>query len=99
MSYTNGLNNLQHFISTAVTSTPSEAKNANTGVETAAKINGVVASDKARLSTASSLVSLAISGSDVRSEKIAPLQAAIAAGTYHVSSSDVANKVIHSLLN
>jgi flagellar biosynthesis anti-sigma factor FlgM len=37
-------------------------------------------------------------GPDIRSEKVASLQQAIAAGNYSVSSSDVADKIIESLL-
>jgi negative regulator of flagellin synthesis FlgM len=43
-------------------------------------------------------VGQALSGSDVRMEKVAALQQAIEAGTYNVSSSDVADKLISSLL-
>ena len=41
----------------------------------------------------------ALEGSDTRSAKVASLQQAIAAGTYNVSSSDVADKIIQSLLD
>jgi len=44
------------------------------------------------------VVSQALSGSDVRFEKVAALQQQIAAGTYNVSSSDVADKLLSSLL-
>lgn len=54
--------------------------------------------DQATLSVASSLISQALQAPDVRSEKVASLQAAIAAGTYQVSSSDVADKLVESLL-
>jgi flagellar biosynthesis anti-sigma factor FlgM len=37
-------------------------------------------------------------GPDIRSAKVASLQQAIAAGNYSVSSSDVADKIIESLL-
>jgi negative regulator of flagellin synthesis FlgM len=40
----------------------------------------------------------AMGTSDVRSDKVASLQAAIATGTYNVSSSDVADKLIDSML-
>jgi len=49
------------------------------------------------LSSAAGLVSQALEGSDVRSEKVAALQQAIAGGSYNVSSSDVADKVIQSI--
>ncbi|WP_162538113.1 flagellar biosynthesis anti-sigma factor FlgM [Granulicella sp. WH15] len=58
--------------------------------------------DQATLSSASSFISQAVGSSspdsDVRTEKIAALQQAIADGTYNVSASDVADKIIGSLL-
>jgi negative regulator of flagellin synthesis FlgM len=41
----------------------------------------------------------ALSGSDVRSSKVEALQKSIADGTYKVSSTDVADKIIQSLLD
>jgi negative regulator of flagellin synthesis FlgM len=54
--------------------------------------------DQASISSTGGLLSAAQSAPDVRAEKIAPIQAAINAGTYSVSSSDVADKLISSLL-
>jgi negative regulator of flagellin synthesis FlgM len=54
--------------------------------------------DQARLSSTGGLVAQALGDSDVRMEKVAALQHAIASGSYSVSSSDVADKMIHSLL-
>ncbi len=54
--------------------------------------------DATRLSTASAAVAQAAAGPDVRTEKVAALQAAIAKGTYIVSAGDVADKLIGSLL-
>jgi negative regulator of flagellin synthesis FlgM len=53
--------------------------------------------DQANISSTSGLVSQALSGSDVRLDRIQPIQAAIASGTYSVSSSDVADKLINNL--
>ena len=55
--------------------------------------------DQASLSTASTLLIQALRTPDVRTEKVATLQASIAAGTYQVSSSDVADKLVESLLS
>ena len=54
--------------------------------------------DGARLSAAGAQVAQATAGSDVRADKVAALQAAIAGGTYKVSASDVADKLLGSLL-
>ncbi len=55
--------------------------------------------DQASLSSTSGLVAQASLSSDVRSEKVAALQQAIAAGTYNISSTHVADKIISSLLD
>ena len=54
--------------------------------------------DQANVSSTGGLVSQALNTSDVRTDKVAALQAAIANGSYNVSSSDVANKIVDSLL-
>ena len=54
--------------------------------------------DAASVSSAGSAVAQAASGSDVRADKVAALQAAIANGTYNVPASAVADKLISSLL-
>ena len=54
--------------------------------------------DSAQVSAAGGLVVQASAGSDVRTAKVAALQAAIAGGTYNVSASAVADKLIDSLL-
>ena len=54
--------------------------------------------DRTNLSTASGLVGQAMTASDARLEKVASLQSVIASGGYNVQSSDVAEKIIYSLL-
>ena len=56
------------------------------------------AADIARLSTTGGSVAQAVTGSDVRADKVAALQQAIASGTYNVSAADVADKLISNLL-
>lgn len=55
--------------------------------------------DQATVSAAGGLVAQALTTSDVRMEKVASLQAAIANGTYTVPASAVANKLVEYLLS
>jgi negative regulator of flagellin synthesis FlgM len=103
MSYTSGINSLQQAINPI---TPSEVKpatqtnasdhGANQGIEQTASLERV---DQTNLSSTGGLVAQVLAGSDTRSAKVASLQQAIASGTYSVSSSDVADKIIQSLLD
>ncbi len=103
MSYTNGVGGSQQTYNTgdlAGTSKTAASAKPDTAAQTATTgtaANGF-ASDQANLSTAGALVAQAISASDVRTDKVASLQQSIAAGTYNVSSSDVADKLIGALL-
>lgn len=107
MSFQNGIGNLQQLF------TPLDAANAasvaaanrtgqvqqgaqSVAPPVAAKADNDV--DQASLSSIGGLAAQALQAPDVRQEKIAPLQAAIAAGTYNVSSAAVADKMIGSLL-
>ena len=66
--------------------------------------NGVAASesalsrDSAPLSSAGNEVSQTASDSGVRADKVAGIQAALAAGTYSVPASAIASKVVDSML-
>ena len=55
-------------------------------------------SDSATFSSAGSEVSQTAGDAGVRMDKVASIQAALAAGTYNVSASDVASKVVDSML-
>jgi flagellar biosynthesis anti-sigma factor FlgM len=55
-------------------------------------------SDQATFSTAGSEVSQSGLEADVRTDKVAAVQAALAAGTYSVPASAVASKVVDSML-
>src|SRR5580658_7598411 len=54
--------------------------------------------DRATFSSAASEVSQAASGEGVRADKVAAIQAALAAGTYNVTAAAVASKVVDSML-
>lgn len=66
---------------------------------TAVDGGSALASDRATLSNAGSEVSQTASESDVRSDKVASVQAALAAGTYNVPASAVASKVVDAMLD
>jgi negative regulator of flagellin synthesis FlgM len=103
MSITNGIGNLQGLSNpvtpasaTVQAGKEEQIKSSASLAPGGAKTNPVT--DQTVISSTSELLTRALSGSDVRLDKIQPLQAAIAAGTYQVSSSDVADKLISSLL-
>ncbi len=104
MSISNGIANLQALTSqvtpssaTAPAGKDQQVKTAATATHSAVKINHPV--DQAVISSTSGLLNEALGASDVRLEKVLPLQAAISAGTYNVPSGDVADKLISSLLS
>jgi negative regulator of flagellin synthesis FlgM len=102
MSYANGVGSTQQTISPISTSvaTPTRQATVPSGEanESAVSDANVQHADQTTLSATAGLVANALEGSDVRSEKVASLQQAIAAGTYNVPSSAVAGKMIQSLL-
>ncbi len=102
MSFASGIGNLQQTISSSV---PSDAKlvvqTDRSGSVPAANEGSIESAgnlDQANLSSAGGVVAQALEVSDTRFAKVAALQQAIATGTYNVSSSDVADKIIQSLL-
>jgi negative regulator of flagellin synthesis FlgM len=102
MSYANGINSLQQTINsiTASEATPSAPVSVSDGVPEASAVSVVNVEhvDQTNLSSTGGLVAQALETSDIRSAKVALLQQTIAAGSYSVSSSDVADKIIQSLL-
>jgi len=103
MSISNGIGNLQSLSNPVTPASATVQAGKEEQIKSSAALSpGAVKSapvtDQAVISSASELLSKALSGSDVRLETIQPLQAAIAAGTYHVASSDVADKLIGALL-
>jgi negative regulator of flagellin synthesis FlgM len=102
MSYGNGIGNPQQTISSIASSaatptlqTPASSSQVKDG---AVSSSNVQYADQATLSTSASYVSQALESSDTRSTKVLSLQQSIAAGSYSVSSSDIADKMIRSLL-
>ncbi|HTW78493.1 MAG TPA: flagellar biosynthesis anti-sigma factor FlgM [Terracidiphilus sp.] len=54
--------------------------------------------DRATLSSAGSEASLVSAGDDIRMEKVAAVQAALAAGSYSVPATAVATKIVDAML-
>lgn len=57
-----------------------------------------VSGDHTEVSTAASLANRAMSVSDVRMDKVAEVQQALASNTYAVSAGDVADKIVSHML-
>ena len=96
MNVRNGIDNVAQLFSAQPAAVSSASKISNNAPEEP------LAGDQARLSSAGSQVaqsaSASASNSDVRLEKVAGIQAALQAGTYHVPAADVARKVVDSIL-
>jgi len=98
MSYTNGINNLQPSLAIQTLATPKTALDQSASASVSDGVDvGNAGKDQASLSPTSALLSQALTTSDVRADKVASLQQAIAAGSYNVSSSDVADKLLQTL--
>jgi flagellar biosynthesis anti-sigma factor FlgM len=102
LSYTNGIGSSQQFsVAAEVAATSSANRTAKAAPSSVTGQDGFNGSpvDEARLSDTASAVAQGLAGGDVRTEKVAALQSSIAAGTYNVSASDVATRVLSALLN
>jgi negative regulator of flagellin synthesis FlgM len=103
MSYANGITGQQQTVSSTNSSSAPSTLQATTSAasthESEASSNPKVEhADLTSLSTTGGLVAQALEGSDTRSAKVASLQQAIVSGNYNISSSDVAEKIMQSLL-
>jgi negative regulator of flagellin synthesis FlgM len=98
MSFVNGIGNPQQTVNSITSSVATPTlHDASSSGEIAASSSNVQQVDQTTLSATAGLVAQALQGSDTRSEKVASLQQAIAAGNYSVSSSAVADKIIRSM--
>ncbi len=98
MSYTNGIGSAQLLltaVSTASAASRVQSDQAAGGTPTTGQLGD--ANDHTTFSATGSLIAQVSSGPDVRMDKVASLQQAIAAGTYSVSASDVADKLMTAL--
>jgi negative regulator of flagellin synthesis FlgM len=100
MTYTNGIGSLQQVLSSI--SPTQAASQSSQSTEASQQSNAAAApakqTDQTDLSSAGGMMAHALEGSDVRADKVAALQQAIGSGSYHVSSSDVAGKMIDALM-
>lgn len=103
MSYTNGVGTTQNpftaeSTATSATAQPERTASISLANGSAGAASGVAAVDQAKLSGFGGALAQALTQSDVRMDKITALQQAIVSGSYNVSASDVADKLIASLL-
>jgi negative regulator of flagellin synthesis FlgM len=92
MNVNNGLQGLQQLFSSQEVA-QSGGKAGPKGVEDAQ-----AGTDQATLSAAASVASSSAPDSDVRMDKVAEVQAALASGTYDVPAAAVAGKMIDQML-
>jgi negative regulator of flagellin synthesis FlgM len=91
-----GINSLHKMLGALQTNDSASVKTAEKASVAASATAG--SADSAKLSAAGGMASQATDTSDVRMDKVAALQQAIASGSYSVSASDVADKMVESLL-
>jgi negative regulator of flagellin synthesis FlgM len=100
MSYSNGIGDWKQTIGSVSPASASETRTAIDRTKTAdTKPPSRTNADETKFSPIGESMAQALSGSDVRSSKVEALQKSIADGTYKVSSTDVADKIIQSLLD
>jgi flagellar biosynthesis anti-sigma factor FlgM len=92
MNVSNGIENLSQIVTPQATPAASVAKS---GVVTHGQAPG---EDQAQLSAVGTQVAQSAKAPDVRLDKVAAIQSALQAGTYHVPAADVAQRVIASML-
>jgi negative regulator of flagellin synthesis FlgM len=99
MSYVNNIGNPQQAISSVTPSVTTQATTSSgSSKENLVQSSRLQDTDQTTLSVSAGLVGQALKSSDTRDVKVASLQQAIAAGSYNVSSSDIADKLVQSLL-
>lgn len=97
MSYADRIGSLLQVPGTNAPAAAKPAQHVSASTNQAQQPRAVQA-DHTDLSAAAGLIATALAGSDTRTAKVEALQQAIASGNYNVSSSDVADKMIQSLL-
>ena len=97
MTGMDGINSLHKMLGALQTNDAASVNTAKANNAAASVASGSSA-DSAKLSAAGGLASQATDTSDVRMDRVSALQQAIAGGTYSVSASDVADKMVESML-
>jgi negative regulator of flagellin synthesis FlgM len=94
MDIRSGLEGLKSLLGTPATApaAPQQPKSAGTAAGSG------LGSDQATFSSAASEVAQTAGDSTVRMDKVAGIQAALAAGSYNVSAGAIASKVVDSML-
>jgi len=95
MDLRTSLDGLKSLLGTTPASAPSVSQSRNSA---SAGSTSSLSSDSATLSSAGSEVSLTTSTSDVRMDKVAAVQSALAAGTYNAPASAVASSMVDAML-
>jgi negative regulator of flagellin synthesis FlgM len=97
MDIRSSLEGLKSLLGTPATA-PAATQQPKSGVAGATAGASGLGADRATLSSAGNEVSQTAGDSTVRMDKVAGIQAALAAGTYNVSAGAVASKVVDSML-
>lgn len=92
MNVTNGIDNLSRVSGTQPAAAEVPARNAIATPEAG------LSQDLAQLSSIGTQVAQSASASDVRLDKVAAIQSALQSGTYQVPASDVAQKIVDSMI-
>jgi negative regulator of flagellin synthesis FlgM len=93
MNIRNSLDGLKSLVDEA----PPACSATQAMLSTAASL-GVLGGDSATVSSAGSEVALTAADSDVRLDKVANIQAALASGTYSVPATEVASRMVDTML-
>ena len=96
MAHTNGVSG-SNLLQTLLTQTDGVNLTRTTRSGAGGTASSIQAQDRTQFSTVASALLRAPENDSARAEKIQTIQAAIAKGTYSVSSNDVAEKLIQSL--
>jgi anti-sigma28 factor (negative regulator of flagellin synthesis) len=99
MSYINGIGNAQPYAGSLDTVAPASASRLSSVTATGAGSNEIAPSRSASVSITAGLLTGALSGSDVRIDRVSSLQQLIAVGSYSVPASMVATRMMSGLLS